>query len=435
MNEEEAGGMVRSEAVRDPIHGYVPFSTAERRGIDSREVQRLRRIAQLGLTELVYPGARHSRFEHAIGTLAVVTRLFEALRGRLGTEGFLGPIGRNPSESEFGELLEIARWTALLHDLGHAPLSHVTESLLPAGETHEDRTLRLVRGGEIGDALAAAGDGVRDGVLACLDLGSPPGDPGLAFVREAITGPLGADRMDYLLRDSRATGVSYGLFDIERMLHTLVPIEREDAPGARLGVDRGGVLATEGMLWARTSMFQQVYLHRTRRVLDHHLRSFLAAVLPGGAYPAELDAFLEWDDPRVWEELRCALRDPGGAGHDDAVRILRRGHHRALPYQVEGSVEEVGAALERWRDRVLAIDPAADPWPDLVRPPHDPSRSGEIPVRDATGRVQPLSRVSGLVERMAQTPYGRLYVDRRAAEGLGDAARPPGSDEDASLRR
>ena len=80
-------------AVRDPIHGFIRLRDAELHGLDSPEVQRLRRISQLGLTECVYPGARHSRFEHALGALEVVTRIFESLRGRLGVEGILEPLG------------------------------------------------------------------------------------------------------------------------------------------------------------------------------------------------------------------------------------------------------------------------------------------------------------------------------------------------------
>ncbi|MGA1779941.1 MAG: hypothetical protein ACO4CW_06360, partial [Planctomycetota bacterium] len=108
--------MPRGEAIRDPIHGYVPISALERRGLDSVEVQRLRRISQLGLTELVYPGARHSRFEHAVGALAVVTRLFEELRGRLGLDAWLPAVGRAGTEAEFAHLVAVARGAARLHD-------------------------------------------------------------------------------------------------------------------------------------------------------------------------------------------------------------------------------------------------------------------------------------------------------------------------------
>ncbi|MFQ5655395.1 MAG: HD domain-containing protein, partial [Planctomycetota bacterium] len=96
-------------AIRDPIHGYVRLTAAEIRGIDTPEMQRLRGISQLGLTERVYPGARHSRFEHAIGALEVVTRILEELRGRLGVAGVLRPLGIPPRSREYERLLETAR--------------------------------------------------------------------------------------------------------------------------------------------------------------------------------------------------------------------------------------------------------------------------------------------------------------------------------------
>jgi HD superfamily phosphohydrolase len=385
--------------------------------LDGGATQRLRRIAQLGLTELVYPGARHTRFEHAIGTAAVVTRLFAALRGRLGLDRWFGGLGIPANDGEYERLLGVARAAALLHDLGHPPFSHVTESLLPAGETHEDRTLRLLGDGEVAAALAAAGGNLASAVRDCLDPRRGPEEPRLAFVREAISGPLGADRLDYLLRDSRATGVSYGIFDLDRIIHTIVPLEREDGAGARLGITRGGVLAAEGMLWARFSMFEQVYRHRTRRILDLHLRAFLAGVLPGGRYPAPVPEYLEWDDPRIWVELRGALADRRHTGHAEARRLLRREHHRALPGRIEGgSASEVAERLEAWRAAVAAKDPAAAPIADLVEWGSD--ESAEIPVVEESGERVPLARVSALAGRLALAPYGRLYVAQARRDAL-----------------
>lgn len=417
--------MPRSEAIRDPIHGYIALTPAERRALDSREMQRLRRIGQLGLTELVYPGARHSRFEHAVGALAVVTRIFEELRGRVGLERWLPAIDRAPHEEEFRHLVAVARLTALLHDVGHAPFSHVTESLLPAGEMHEDRTMRLVRSGEVGQVISGESRALFDDVLVALDPHREPEDPALAFVREAISGPLGADRMDYLHRDSWGTGVSYGIFDLDRIVHTLLPVERDDRAGLQLGIDRGGVPATEGMLWARASMFGQVYQHRTRRILDIHLCEFLARILPAGHYPLDDAAYLEWDDPRIWEELRVAAGDSGHEGHRDAMRILRREHHRALPDRIEGaSTTEIRDQLESWATAAREVDPAFDPRTDLVALSSDPSLSGEIPVQigegAGSGNWVPLREVSDLVDRLTPRPFGRIYVAEPLRERGGE---------------
>ena len=409
--------MPRSEAIRDPIHGYIALTPLEMRAIDSVPMQRLRRISQLGLTELVFPGARHSRFEHAVGALAVVTRIFEELRDRVGLEEWLPRLGREPTSAEWNHLLAVARWVALLHDVGHAPFSHVTESLLPPGETHEDRSLRLVLDGDLRSVIAEGGVELLEDVTVCLDPRAEPTDPALAFVRETIAGPLGADRMDYLLRDSRGTGVSYGIFDLERIVHTLVPVEDPTTGGICLGVDRGGVSATEGMLWARLSMFGQVYTHHTRRILDQHLREFLSEMLPGGRYPESDAEYLGWDDARVWEALRQAVESSHGEVSVSARRILRREHHRSLPYVFEGTnASAVQSALNRCCEELRSLDPALDPRVDLVVIGVDPSRGAELPVRLPDDRVVPLRQLSTLLDHRPPRPTARIYVAHKARE-------------------
>jgi len=406
--------VVRSEAIRDSIHGTVRLSSLERRMFDTLELSRLRRVSQLGLTELVFPGARHSRFEHALGSLAVVTRLFEELRGRVGLSAWMPVLDR--SESEFAHLLDVARLVAMLHDLGHTPFSHATEGLLVAGGNHEDLTFRLIRRGEVSDVLSAGGSALRDDVINCLDLRQPALDPAIGFIREAITGPLGADRMDYLLRDSRATGVSYGIFDLDRVIHTVVPLESTDGEGLVLGIDEGGVLAAEGMLWARASMFGQVYQHPTRRILDIHLREFLELQLPNGTYPTNLEDYLSWDDARVWDLLRQALSDPQFPGHLMARKILRREHHRALGSPIEGSSRDlVVEQLETKCREIQVKTPEADPRIDVLGSPLDPNRGVDIAVRiGSRGNLGaervPLREVSELIDRLHQKPYGRIYV-------------------------
>ena len=406
--------MVRSEAIRDSIHGTVRLSSLERRMFDTIEVSRLRRVSQLGLTELVFPGARHSRFEHALGSLAVVTRLFEELRGRVGLSSWMPALNR--TESEFEHLLNVARLVAMLHDLGHTPFSHATESLLLGGDNHEDLTLRLIRSGEVSEVLSKGGSALREDVLHCLDLRRPAIDHAIGFIREVITGPLGADRMDYLLRDSRATGVSYGIFDLDRVIHTVIPLENADSGELVLGIDQGGVLAAEGMLWARASMFGQVYQHRTRRILDIHLREFLGLQLPSGTYPTDLEDYLSWDDARIWDLLRRALSDPQFPGHLSARRILRREHHRALGGPIEGSSRELVVKLLEAKCREILVKiPEADPRVDVLGPPLNPNRGGDIAVRigskgDLATRRVPLREVSELVDRLHQKPFGRIYV-------------------------
>ena len=239
--------------------------------------------------------------------------------------------------------------------------------------------------------------------------------PALAFVRELVTGPVGADRMDYLLRDSAATGVSYGVFDLGRVLHTVRPVATAD--GVTLGIRRGGELAVEGMLWARFSMFQQVYLHRTRRILDRHLTDFLEANLPGRQYPKATADYLQWNDHRVWELLRFARVDAQAPGHLDSIRILNRRHHRSLKQELEaddpGLLEEW---LFDWGQRIVHERPDAEPIADLILPHPDFDSGRSIPIVRSDGRIQELYELSSLVGRLRLRPLGRMYV----APGVGE---------------
>jgi len=402
--------LILSEAIRDPVHGLIRLEREDLPLLDGAPVQRLRSISQLGLTDRVYPGARHSRFEHALGTLEVATRLLEEMRGRLGLDRLLAPLGLVADERQWVRLLRIARHVALLHDLGHAPFSHVTEQLLPRGG-HEEMTCALLEDPQVARPMKIRGDYLYPSVVRVLDPADRQLPADLRFIRSLVCGRFGADRMDYLLRDSQGLGVQYGQFDLPRILHTLQPIETAD--GVRLGIERGGVLAAEGMQWARFSMFTQVYFHHTRRILDRHLLDFLRAVIPLGRYPDSPEEYQRWDDPRIHGLLQQAVRDRGAPGHLDACRILHRKHHRATDEIVEGeSVEEVVGWLDERVAQLRASDPSLDPMADVVAPPPDLAASAELPVDDGDRGIRPLGEISALVGRLRVKPHGRIYCAR-----------------------
>ncbi|MGE4618947.1 MAG: HD domain-containing protein [Planctomycetota bacterium] len=405
--------MFLSEAVRDPVHGLVRLEREDLAIIDSRPFQRLRFISQLGLTDRVYPGARHSRFEHALGTVEVTTRLLEEMRARLGLDGLLTPLGVVASESNFQHLLRISRYVALLHDLGHSPFSHVTEKLLPEGG-HEEMTRSLLDHPEISKPLVQCGEEVYSAVCSILNTDHADLPADYRFIHSLVCGGFGTDRMDYLLRDSHCLGVQYGSFDLPRILHTLIPVETDD--GVHLGIERGGVLAAEGMQWARFSMFTQVYFHRTRRILDLHLINFLRDVIPGGRYPDDPEGFLGWDDPRVFVLLREAERDPEHVGHMDARRILAREHHRSVGDLVEGQdIVEVAERLAFRLKEIRLVDASLDPIADVVTPPPDLTAGTYLPVQDENGEVRRLGQISALVGRLRVRPFGRIYCARTEA--------------------
>jgi len=217
--------------------------------------------------------------------------------------------------------------------------------------------------------------------------------------------------MDYLLRDSHCLGVKYGSFDLPRILHTLRPLETSE--GVRLGIERGGVLAAEGMQWARFSMFTQVYFHHTRRILDRHLLDFLRVAIPDGRYPETPQQYQMWDDHRILGLLQDAASDRTAAGHIDACRILYRQHHRVHGEPIEGeSVGEVREQLEIAAASLREDCPRLDPKVDVVEPPPDLDAGVALPVQDE-GEVRSLGDISALIGRLRVRPLGRLYCSRQ----------------------
>jgi uncharacterized protein len=264
-----------SKVFRDAVHNMISLHR-ERKGpstdptewgeamlldlIDTQELQRLRRIRQLGPAAMVYPSAEHSRFSHALGTMHLAKRILATL-----------PLKEGQLMDR--ELMLAVKVAALFHDVGHGPYSHVFEHLMPGIENHEIWGWRIL-----------AGDGnPRDVIIKhCQRLkidsdkfftklrgiwGHNPPQGEVHLGKQIISSQLDADRMDYLLRDACFTGVSYGSYDLEWLLHSL---RAEEVDGSlRLCVDLAkGPVALESYISARDHMYRQVYDHKTVRAFE-----------------------------------------------------------------------------------------------------------------------------------------------------------------------
>lgn len=194
--------------VRDPIHGFIYREPEERDIIDTRVFQRLRRLRQLALASLVYPGATHSRFEHCLGAFHLSGKIAVAL-------GVPEPERR------------LMRLAALLHDIGHGPFSHVAEPILrkhtsteslstevKESKIHEVIGWQIIR--KTPELAGLISDRHREQIVGLLN-----GTWGHSYLQEIVSGPVDADKQDYLLRDSLFSGVKYGVYDQERLSNTL----------------------------------------------------------------------------------------------------------------------------------------------------------------------------------------------------------------------
>ncbi|MFW5876180.1 MAG: HD domain-containing protein [Myxococcota bacterium] len=275
--------------LRDPVHGLVSFEGLAERVVEpllaAREVQRLRRVRQLGFASLVFPGAEHSRFAHALGAAHVMVRLLERLRA---CEGPL-PADRRIDERAAADAIA----AALLHDLGHGPYSHLFEAVLPVPRHHEEWTIQAVRSPEteVHAVLEGVSSGMAERVAGLLS-----GRYVLPYLARAVSGRIDVDRCDYLLRDSHMTGVRYGLYDLDWLLQALTFAEAPDGEWVLAIEGRKGLPPIEGFFLGRNFMYQQVYHHKATRAAESLVRAMFVRVgelVREGRAPEPIPAALE----------------------------------------------------------------------------------------------------------------------------------------------
>ncbi len=380
---------------RDPIHGFIHADGLEKALIDSRPLQRLRSIRQLGFANLVFPGAEHSRFSHVLGAMELAGRAYDRLAAR--ADGLLDPA---PSSRQ----RRLVRVAALVHDIGHAPFSHSAEELFDDGIDHEEMTRRLLATGELREVFDRLGDGVEP--QAVIELLAGPADPAGRLLSQIVSGQLDVDKMDYLLRDSLFCGVRYGSYDLPRLLDTMLPLEDPDTGDWGLGIDEGGVHALEALVMARYYMFTQVYFNVTVKALELHFSQWLRE--RGRRWPATPDAFLEHDDVSALAAMRAS-----DSAHARAVvdrlhypLAFETGEHlsRQDKQRFERLLEELE---ERFEGRRLLVSNSAK----------DPHRLGEsrVLVRRFNGELVPMERASHFIRHLARIERYRIYAPAEAA--------------------
>lgn len=289
---------------RDPIHGFIKVYDVERDIVNTQAFQRLRRIKQLGLTCMVYHGADHTRFAHSLGVMELASKVFDTIVIKDKTKDKILKWKKN--EIERNKVL--LRLVALLHDIGHAPFSHASKELFPTGLDHEYYSAKIVaQDNELKGIINGLADrfdvDITTEDIRKFLLGEKP-EP---VLQQIVSGPLDADKMDYLLRDSYYTGVHYGRFDMDRLTNTFVVVEDRVRKSPALGIEIGGLYAAEALMLARYYMFLQVYFHDVRRAYDLHVTDFLKTLLPSGKFPLKVKDYLTYDDYFVLYKLKEAI--------------------------------------------------------------------------------------------------------------------------------
>ncbi len=376
--------------LRDPIHGFIETDPLEAALVDSRPLQRLRFIHQLGLTFLVYPGAEHSRFSHVLGAMTLAGRMVDALLGK--SPGLLPPEERRRAR-------RLARLAALFHDAGHAPFSHSAEELFEDGIDHEAMSARLLASDEIATLFERHGAGIEPGEVAALLAGDVP--PERRFLTQVISGELDVDKMDYLLRDSLYCGVRYGVYDLDRLLDTLTVVADPETGALGVGVEEGGVHAVEALVLARYYMFTQVYFNLTGKALEQHLSEWMRA--EGRRWPADPELFLRQDDLSTLEAMRASPNR-----HAQAV-VHRR--HFPLAFETREHLSEAeGVAFEALLPELRAHYGEGEIL--VARSAKDPHRLGGSPVwvRYGDGRLESMESASHFIRHLTRIDRYRVYT-------------------------
>jgi HD superfamily phosphohydrolase len=380
------------KVVLDPVHGYIELDDLAQDLLSTPQMQRLRRVRQLGYSNLVYPGANHSRFEHSLGTMHLTSALTRSL---------------DSIEEERKTEIKAA---ALLHDVGHGPFSHVTENVIDKYTRRRHDDVKEILGkGEIREVLSKYG--ISPGNLVKHIKGE-------TSLGQILSSEIDVDRMDYLVRDAHYTGVAFGVVDYNRLINQMNFYED------RLVVDYGGLKAAESLLVSRFWMNTSVYYHHVTRISEVMCSRAVEYMIEN----KEIDPLKlrQMDDIDLVASMRNAT---GYAGELSRMLDARKLYKRALYV----GLADVGKAVLRHRDLIrraeieIAELAGVDPEYVLVDIPKTPEMLEMRAMIKTDHKLIPLNEASHFVSILQEAHMDNwrmgVYSLKEHCEAVGKAAR------------
>ncbi|MDD1759072.1 MAG: HD domain-containing protein [Methanothrix sp.] len=373
--------------IRDPVHGYVKLEGLAQKLADTPQMQRLRWIKQLGLASLVYPGANHTRFEHSLGAYHLAVLLCNHLG--LGEE----------------DKMKVCA-AALLHDVGHGPLSHATEAALaPYLRKEHECVIDLLKKGETKEVLDEYG-------LRAMDIQSFINGSGLGQI---VSNEIDVDRMDYLIRDAHYTGVAYGVIDLLRLLQKMTLHK------GQLVVEAGGIQAATSLLISRLLMQPSVYYHHVCRISECMISAGIRRMIEDGSRASDIKAM---DDIQLFTALELA----GGYAAKMATGIRSRKLFKRAVYI---GLENLDPSILKISDKILAQEIAAEAGIDsdyiLVDNPSLPDTpEGSFPalVGEEVKLLREVSPLVSILERAHRATWRMgVYAPAELQERVAHGAR------------
>jgi uncharacterized protein len=313
------------DIVRDPLWNNIRLDPLAMALVDTSAMQRLRYVRQLGLAHLVYPGATHTRFEHALGTYHLARRTMLLLRERGALQGLL------PDEAG------VIQAAALLHDIGHYPFAHALEEM--GAPHHEDVGQAIITGGEVARLLRehVAPDAPERVARLIRGRSDSP-------LQGLISGSLDLDKIEYLKRDALMCGVPYGEIDVDRLINSLTIVPGGSSHGM-LGVTEKGLSALESLLFAKYQMYRNVYWHHAVRSATAMYKRAVADALGAGAL--DVARLPDLTDEQLLQHL---------AGHAPSEMVARLRQRRLYKRAFECPAAELPDDAGEWiaNDRARA---------------------------------------------------------------------------------
>ena len=306
--------------IRDPLHGSITLNSAEGAVVDSAAFQRLRNIKQLGFGELSFPGATHSRYLHSLGAFHLSGIAFDKIFSNF-------PFENKKNAKRFRQALRIA---TLLHDVGHGPLSHSSEEVMPplkdlnikaydnligpklkrTQANHEDYAIKLITDSPLTKIIQKNFSDITPLHIACLidpkikapdDFFEESGFSLRPILSQIVSSELDVDRMDYLNRDSYFCGTSYGKIDLDWLISNLTYHQHKDQ--MNLAISRRAMYTFDDFLISRHHMYLMIYFHHKSIVYDEMLHRYLKSDDCGYKIPADIEEYLNYTDYHFYEHI------------------------------------------------------------------------------------------------------------------------------------
>lgn len=326
--------------VRDPIHGNLPLLDAEVAVLDSKAYQRLRAIKQLGFSEFSFPGATHNRYLHSLGVSYLAGIAFDNIFAKFSFS----------TVSVRERLRQTVRLAALLHDIGHGPLSHASEEVMPplkdlkvgayakrpvkpaaeAQANHEDYTIKFITDSSLTEVLKSNFSDIDPFHIACLidktliledDFFKEGGFDFRTILSQIVSSEMDVDRMDYLERDAYFCGTNYGKVELNWLMSNMTYHPREQH--LHLALNRRALYTFDDFLLARHHMHLMVYFHHKSIIYEELVHRYFRSPDSTFKVPSDIEEYIRCTDYALWNHL-------GKVDNEWARRMVERRPYRML---------------------------------------------------------------------------------------------------------